>query len=120
NPRAPSLVRRAPESGTGVSLVRCAHAGNLGNPLVARRRSTDNALDRLDHVIDGEAELFECHFARGGGAEGGHADDFAVQADVFAPVVDGAGFDGDAGAAVAGEDAFAVFVGLFVERFGAG
>src|SRR5699024_7210497 len=38
---------------------------------------------------------------------------------VFAPVVGGAGLDGDAGAAVAGQDAFAVFRGLVVEGLGA-
>src|SRR5690625_4471299 len=53
------------------------------------------------------------------GAERVHADDFAVQADVFAPVVGGAGFDGDARAAVRRQHAFAVLGGLLVERFSA-
>src|SRR6476620_1169530 len=63
----------------------------------------ENLAYRLDDVLDGEAEKLEQHRPRRRFAEGVDADDAAVMADVFPPVVGDARLDRDLAHAV-GQD----------------
>src|SRR3546814_1236855 len=74
---------------------------------------------RLDHMLDGEAEVRHQVIDRGAGAEGIDTDHGAVQAHVLAPEVGDASLDRDAPAAGVGQHRFAVLGRLAVEHGGA-
>jgi glyoxylase-like metal-dependent hydrolase (beta-lactamase superfamily II) len=91
----------------------------LVDPAGLLAHSTKRFRRRYD-FLDGETKMLEQRFRRRGGAEGIDADDMAVEADVFAPVVGDAGLDGDALAAGRQQHAVAVRLRLTVEQVGAG
>ncbi len=71
-----------------------------------------------NHVINGEAELLEQLLSRRRLTEGGHANDSAVQANVFEPVVSDTRFHGNARGHVFRQYGFAISRILLVERVG--
>src|SRR5258708_33916949 len=78
---------------------------------------SEKLLRRGDDIVRSEAKFWQKIFQRSGSAEGAHADDFALWADVAIPAEGGPHFNGDARGDGGGENAFLVGGVLLVEEF---